>query len=235
MRTPRVPSAQHFARFISRDPELIEKRLRQMAEHPPQINYVPSKKGIRDHLKLGIAPAQVLEGISRIKGGQQKKVNLEATTAFFQLAPQFAGRSFADIDNRYFGIARKLHVPVNPFLYSVRGLHQTILWPSYWSELNLREEQLAAFATILDLAFLDSPDFRGCRLEFIDLGRPPKERVRKPHVIGRGDFSTLTTTELREFTDPFADVFFKLLGEARSAARKAKPTGDIYLDRPAAP
>jgi hypothetical protein len=208
-----------------------------MAERPPRINYNPSKKGARDFLVLGASPVDILASIERIKGKQQRLVNKAALAAFFELGPQISGRRYADIDARYFPIGRKLHVPVNPFLYT-RGVGiESILWPSFWSALKLREDQLAVYATILDMAFLSTVDFSGCALEFADLGCPEGEKIRKPHIVQRSDLPTLTTAELKEFTDPFAEVFLKLVEEIKGEASKKPHHGaseapaDWYLDQ----
>lgn len=237
MRTPRVPSLLHFVRFASREQAKIEHRLREMAKRPPRISYTPSKRGARDHLVLGVSQSSVLESVARIPAEQQRTINEAALNAFFVVAPNFMGRRFADIDKHYFYIGRNMHVPVNPFLYTVGPHVETILWPSFWNQLNLSAEQLAVFATILDLAFLSSPDYSGCSLEFADLGCAPGTRKRSPHIMSRGDLPTLTTSELKQFTDPFVEALLKIRAEALKEMELTRnpttspPTDDWYLDR----
>jgi hypothetical protein len=238
MRIPKVPSLLHFARFISKEPKAIDFRLREMAERPPHVNYVPARKGARDHLVLGVDAQNILGMVERIKGKAQRQINKSAREAFLVLAPSLSGRRFADIDVRYFPIGRKLHVPVNPFLYSSGLDVESILWPSFWSELKLQQDQLAVYATILDATFLSSVDFQHCSLELADLGRVPGEKQRSPHILRRADLPTLTISELKEFTDPFAEAFLKIVEEIRrdSDSTKDRPgrsdaPRDWYLDQ----
>lgn len=240
MRIPRVPTLQHFVRFVSRDPAKIAHKLREMAERPPRISYQPAMKGGRDHLILGVPQSDVLAGIERIKGDMQRKVNREAALAFFQLDDVFHDRRFVDLDFRYFAIGRKLHVPVNPFLYSSWRDGSSVIWPSFWSHLNLTEEQLATFGTIMDLTYFSSPDFSESRLEFADLGRAPGESERGLHMIGRGDLPTMSADELKQLTDAFAEAYHTVLAEARApsapgAKARSVGTGAVFLDHPAPP
>jgi len=239
MRIPKVPSLLHFARFASKDVKKIEADLRRMAERPPRINYLPSKKGAWDHVVLGVSAAQVLGAVERIKGERQRNVNLAALTAFMTLAPALVGRNFAEVEVKYYPIGRKLFVPVNPFLYTSGRDIQSLLWPSFWKNLTLKEYQLAVYATILDLMFFHSPDYAGCSLELADLGCLPGEDIRKPHFIRRSDLPTMTTRELKEYTDPFVETFLKLVAEIRGSAEKSKKPEarseapqDWYLDQP---
>lgn len=237
MRIPRVPSLLHFARFASRDKAIAKHRLTEMSEHPPRVSYTPSKKGARDHLILGVTPEMVLAAVATIKGKQQRAINLAALTTFFKFSPELEGRRFADIEARYFPIGRKMHVPVNPFLFSVKGSSRSILWPSFWSELKLDSEQLAVCGTMIDQTFLSSVDYSSCVLELVDLGRLPGEPNRSVRVIRRGDIPTMTMSELKEFTDPFAEALIELVEAIRKAAEKtsrprSEAPADWYLDQP---
>jgi hypothetical protein len=208
-----------------------------MAERPPCVNYNPARNGSRDHLVLDVPEREVIAAVERIKAKQQRTINLSALRAFFDIAEQFKGRRFADVNLRYYPIGRRLHVPVKPFLYTRGPSAESLLWPSFWNELKLREDQLAVYATILDMRFLSSPDFCGCALEFADLGCSPGEKTRRPHVMRRSDLPTLSAAELKEFTDSFAEVFLKLVAEIRGTATEAKrrsrseAPADWYLDK----
>ncbi len=237
MRIPKVPSLLHFARFASKEVKVADRRLREMAERPPHINYVPAKRGARDHLILGVNPEAILASVERIKADQQRMANKAALEAFFEFSPQIADRRFADVDPRYFPIGRKLHVPVNPFLYSTGGGVESLLWPSFWSNLSLKEDQLAVYGTVLDMVFLSSYDYASCELELADLGKIPGEKIRSVRLFKRSDIPTLTTAELKQYTDPFAEAFIKLVEDIRGSGagkrtpERAEAPADWYLDQ----
>ncbi len=168
---PRVPTLQHLARMVDKDPAKVEKHLWQLVERSPYINYVPSQPLCKDRLRLGVSDDHVLRALASIKGDRQRKANLQATSAFLRIAPEIPNGRFIDADVKHFALGRNVHVPVNPFLYQLGVGGNNLLWTSFWANLALSEAKQAFFWTILELTFFRSPDYRGDGLCFLDLGK----------------------------------------------------------------
>ncbi len=237
---PRVPTLQHLARMVDKDPAKVEKHLWQLVERSPYINYVPSQPLCKDRLRLGVSDDHVLRALASIKGDRQRKANLQATSAFLRIAPEIPNGRFIDADVKHFALGRNVHVPVNPFLYQLGVGGNNLLWTSFWANLALSEAKQAFFWTILELTFFRSPDYRGDGLCFLDLGKQGGE-AREPLIMSEKQFSTMDTSELKEYSDAFVQAYLNVrTAILRKAAeergehfdRIIDPADPLHLERP---
>lgn len=240
MRTPHIPSLQHFCRLVDKDSDLIASRLTEISEHPPWLSYRQAIAIARDHLILRTSESDVDRAVARISNKRKRDVIGAACKAFVVYARTCDNRSYADIERHYFGVGRFLFVPVNPFLYGAGPSESVILWPSFWKNLQLSEDQLAVFATILDRTYLNSPDFQGTDLHLIDLGQPRGSRNREARVFQRRDLPTFSDAELKLYIDAFVEAFLEVRrrtarGEAEASQREPTSDTPLFLDRPNQP
>lgn len=238
-RLPRVPSLQHLCRMLSKSAEKVEQSLLRLAESSPRVSYNPSAPLCKDHLRLGIPGSDILRGVDQIKGDRQRSVNRQACMAFLNIAPSLPSGKFIEVDLKHYALGRNLHVAVNPFLYQLGGQHNHLLWTSYWADLMLKEDQRAFFGTIMDTIFFSSPDFRGDKLCFVDLGRHGGKE-REPIVMDGSDFPRMTMAELKEYADAFVEGYLsaraKILKsrseERGETTRVVHPTEPMNLETP---
>lgn len=240
LRLPRVPSLQHLARMVDKDPAKVEKNLWQLVENSPRINYIPSQPLCKDRLRLGIGDDHVLRALESIKGDKQRNANTLATSAFLKIVPEIPTGRFIEVDVKHFALGRNIHVPVNPFLYQMGTGGNHLLWTSFWANLTLKSAKQAFFWTILEQTFFRSPDYRGDRLCFLDLGKQGG-LVREPLIMSEKEFPTMSAPELKEYSDAFVLAYLRVRAAIlRKAAeergegfeRIADPADPLHLDHP---
>lgn len=239
MRLPRVPSLQHASRMIDKDPSKVAKQLWRLAENSPRINYVPSQPLCRDHLRLGVGAEHVLRAVQSITGDRQRNANFSACSAFLAVAPLVPRGRFIEVEVKHFALGRNLHVPVNPFLYQMGSEGNHLLWVSFWADLVLTEVERAFFWTILETSFFRSPDYRGDKLCFLDLGRQEGSE-REPILISGSSFPTMSMKELKEYSDSFVEAYLEVRAkilkrnaeEKGEAVRIIDPSEPMHLEQP---
>lgn len=222
-RLPRVPSLQHLSRMLDRSSAKVEKHLLQLSESSPRISYVPSAPLCKDHLRLDVSRENIIRGVELIKGDRQREVNRKACTAFLDVASEIPKGKFIEVDLKHYALGRNLHVAVNPFLYQIGTSENHLVWTSYWADLVLKQDQMAFFGTVLDITFFSSPDFRGDKLCFVDLGKHGG-KDREPILMGSRDFPTMTSAELKEYSDSFVEGY--LSARAKILKKRAEEAGD---------
>ena len=93
-------------------------------------------------------------------------------------------------------------------------------YPNYWRNNPLKAKRLAVFLTILDQIREQEPDLETARVYILNYGIPSGETDRKLVVVDEADVPRVTSTELTQTLQIFADGY----RSAREQLAGIKPT-----------
>lgn len=216
----RVPSLQHMARNWCETPKLVQKKLVQLAQHPPTWGYQALFGAVNDMLVLGIPYDQIVEGIRRKVSRENVRDNL------LQVLPLIRDHfdklhhdSVLTVSRASFFAGQGLRIPFEPPLIYIINGEVFLPWFSFWRSNPLSGKKLSLFVTIVDEIQRQNPDLEGARLQILDFSRPSPKDERALRIIDAADVERLPMEEVTAMLEIFAEGYYAALAELEADAR----------------
>lgn len=204
----KIPSLQHLARNWRDSPQLVKKKLLQLASNPPTFSYRELLGAVRELLVYGTPLDQVAEGIRRRVKRPDIRANFLETLPL--VAEHFAGvrPSFVqEVARRLYPIGRGLMVPFDPpLIYGASGkIH--FPWFSFWRSNPLSDDRLSLFVTLVEDVLLQDPDLEGAEFDILDFSADAETGLRQLKVVRACDVARLSPGRKIEMLEVFAEGF----------------------------
>lgn len=216
----RVPSLQHMARNWCETPKLVQKKLVQLAQHPPTWGYQALFGAVYDMLVLAVPYDQIVEGIRQKVSRENVRENLLQVLPLIQdhfdkLHPD----RVLTVSRTSFSAGKGLRIPFEPPLIYIINGEVFLPWFSFWRSNPLSGKKLSLFVTIVDEIQRQNPDLEGARLQILDFSRPSPKEERALRVIDAADVERLPMEEVTAMLEIFAEGYFAALAELEADAK----------------
>ena len=202
----RPPSAQNCARLNSIGNEIETTNLIvNFALGIPTFNYVSAIKQCSTHVQLGLDIETAKNAVLRSgspAGRQQNAAFVEAFFAYDDIRGYSRLRSVENFDGEY-RLSRNVRVPTRPTFTLLEDGELIPVSLCGWKSLPLDDAQIRFWMTMLEEGLYSHADYRRSAAEVVFfLGASgSKDSARAPHIIRRGDYTLLSSSEMRDQAD----------------------------------
>ncbi len=214
----RTPSVQHAVALIRPTIEatVLEMEKLDLAAIPFSLN--PGRKLFKPMME-GQPLDWALRQVEADKHQKNIAPNRGLVTAFADYAAEKKVSWFRECERYLYPIGSGVMIPVRPAGFWVHDGRLQVLWAQCWKGRTLDPTQRAIFNTILRQTFFVG-DFKGARLEWLDLREKHPRAGREVEVVDGDALGTVTAAELEDALGTLLAAFE--IHSVRKAERKAK-------------